>query len=81
MPLPSHTELFALKLVVSRAHPECSGYGWTDIYLTLRGRIKRTGTHCKHATATGAMYFPLMFDTSVLPDSNAMDSLPTKVKI
>ena len=32
-------------------------------YLTLRGRIKRAGSHCIRATATGAMYFPLMFDT------------------
>ena len=32
-------------------------------YLTLRGRIKRAGSHCIRATATGVMYFPLMFDT------------------
>ena len=32
-------------------------------YLTLCGQIERTGTQCKHATATGAMYIPLMFDT------------------
>jgi len=35
MPPPSHTELFGLKLVVSGTHPECSGYGWTDIYFYM----------------------------------------------
>ena len=33
------------------------------LYLTLRGRITRAGSHCIRATATGVMYFPLMFDT------------------
>ena len=38
-------------------------YSYNIAYLTLRGRITRAGSHCIRTTATGAMYFPLMFDT------------------
>ena len=46
------------------------------IYLTLRGRIKRNGSHCKRATATGSMCFPLMFDTCTGP--GLFDTCPGK---